>query len=297
MNEPDQAPHVREAAQIFLRLREDPENAALKAERDAFLARGAVERAAYEKLTRAWLAARKGRKRSNGRTMLLLMGIITGSLYLFSDTLRVYLQADNRTGLEARQITLASGDTADLDAGSAIADDTDAPTRHVTLLQGAAYFDVETDARRFVVEAGALVAEALGTEFAVSRADDAVFVSVSEGTVEVRAGSKVWTINTGQRLRWAEDSARITQIAPSDVAAWRRGQLVTDGMSFAEVVEILDRRISGEIVITDSALARSSVVGGLDLTRPDQALRTLAAVRGATITAIPPLVTFVQPGD
>lgn len=297
MPKPDQEHHVREAARIFLRLREDPDNTSLLAERDAYLAEGEAQRAAYDKLNRAWTAARSKPRPRRGSLVVWLLVCLT-TLYFAANPVRVFLLADHQTGRHQQQVALASGDIADLDAGSAITDATDGPSRQVTLLEGAAFFDVRPGSSDFRVMAGPVNVQVLGTGFEVARLRDGVIVAVAEGEVLVTSNGERWTLGPGQRLKWAGASnAVLDTVNAADVAVWRRNQLVTDGMTFAEVAAIIDRRLPGTILITDSALAESSVAGGLDLTRPEQALRLLATVRGADVTSIPPLLTVVTPGE
>ncbi|MEM6891956.1 MAG: hypothetical protein AAF636_28155, partial [Pseudomonadota bacterium] len=52
-----------EAAMLFLALSEDPDNPELAKDRDAFLARGKAERAAYRKIETGWVVS-GGRTRS-----------------------------------------------------------------------------------------------------------------------------------------------------------------------------------------------------------------------------------------
>ncbi|MEM0944264.1 MAG: hypothetical protein AAGI70_09980, partial [Pseudomonadota bacterium] len=59
------------------------------------------------------------------------------------------------------------------------------------------------------------------------------------------------------------------------------------GMNVAEVVEILDRRLPGEIILWNSDLGDIQVAGTLDLSRPEDALRTLASASGAEVTIAP----------
>lgn len=293
MSDADRQDRVREATRIFLRLREDPENTALLAAREAFLARGPTEREVYEKLVRAWQAARERRPMRSGGLLLLLCAVLAG-LYVAADPLRIQFLADHVTDYRHEAVMLESGDAAVLDAGSALSDDTISGERRVALLRGAAFFEVDPSERRFVVEAGDVTAEVIGTSFEISRLRDAVLVTVAEGSLRVTTAGESWRLSAGERLRWNQgEGGTIEAIAPANVAAWRDGQLVTDGMSFGEVAEVLDRRLSGRILVLDGELSASTVSGGLDLTRPEAALQTLAEVRSARVISAPPFVTVI----
>ena len=296
MSDPSDEGLVREATRLFLRLREDPENEQLIEERDAFLARGEAERRAYDQLLRAWqLTGRKRRPRRSN--LILILAMLVASVYFANEPLRIFWLADFRTQLERTQLRLASGDSIDLDARSAVIDGTDGDQRRVALLQGAAFFDVDTKSRPFVVEIGALSAHAIGTAFETARLQDAVFVAVSEGLVEVRLNSASWHLTAGERLRWTpDDHVTVEAISIDSVATWRNDRLIADGMTFEQVANVIDRRLPGRIVIYDGALAGALVSGGLDLDEPMQALRTLAAAEEARVISAPGLVTLILPG-
>ncbi|WP_299851409.1 FecR domain-containing protein [uncultured Roseovarius sp.] len=88
---------------------------------------------------------------------------------------------DLYTRFEPMQAALVSGGRLHLDAGSAITDNTDSDTRAVTLLQGAAFFDVAKNPRPFEVMVGDLRVRVRGTAFETAWIDDVIEISVSEG--------------------------------------------------------------------------------------------------------------------
>ncbi|MEM6678905.1 MAG: FecR domain-containing protein [Pseudomonadota bacterium] len=282
-----------EAAALFLKLQEHPEDIDRRRARDAFLARGPAARDAYRTIARAYEAAAPPR-RSRPLTALVvaLALIITGAGA--APVLRTHWLADVATDLAPMTIALASGDRAHLDATSALADDTEGAMRAVTLLDGAAFFTVARDTRPFIVKAGALEAEALGTAFEVAIHGASTVVTVLEGSVAVRIGAQSWRLSAGEQIRASEDGAVSRHPIRLDaVASWRSDRLVAEGMSFAEVAAILDRRLAGPVFVLDEELAAATVTGGFDLTRPLSALRILAAARQGSVIAAPPLATLV----
>ncbi|MEM8793571.1 MAG: FecR domain-containing protein [Pseudomonadota bacterium] len=284
---------VREATRILLRLKEDPENDALLKERDAFLARGAAERAAYDEVLRAWKLT-GGKRRPKTLYVFVLLGTLLASLYLASGPARIYLLADFRTGLERAAVTLDSGDRAEMDARSALVDETEGDARRVTLLQGAAFFEVDTRERPFAVSVGSLTIRALGTAFETARIDDIVLVAVAEGEVEILTGVDRLTLEAGEQLRWSPKAgAAVDAVEPGAIAAWRQDWLITDGLTFEQVADVIDRRLQSRIVILDDELAQSRILGGLDLGDPALALRTLAAAEGARVVTAPPFVSLI----
>lgn len=82
---------------------------------------------------------------------------------------------------------LPDGSFVELNEGALVEADFTAERRGVRLLRGEAHFVVAKDPTRpFVVSAGALSVRAVGTEFAVRLAPNAVDVLVTEGSVAVR---------------------------------------------------------------------------------------------------------------
>lgn len=287
----------REAAGILLRLSEDPEDTKAIAERDAFLARGPDQKKAYEKAARAWNAA--GQKRSGpSSSAIVVLAILFASVFIFANPWRVGWRADFSTAQATGTFVLQSGDTVVLDASSAIRDDTEMDVRAVTLLEGSAYFDVATDGRPFVINAQDVSIEVLGTAFEVAQFDQAIQISVTEGLVDVRAPAGSWQLAAEQNLYLtAEGEARLTQVTTDAVALWREDFLVTDGLTFAQVVDLLDRRMRGTVIVTSRELATGEMTGGLDLSEPERALRTLVAARGARLISAPFVGSLILPGN
>lgn len=287
---------AEEAANILRRLDEDPADSLAMDEKRAFLARGEAERRTYALAERAFSAARTGlkaRDRRQARYAFALLGAVLASAYLGWEPMSVALRADLRSGLTTEAAALKSGDQIILDASSAIADQSDAEIRSVNLLRGAAFFDVETDGRSFVVTTGDVAVEVIGTEFEVSRLGDDVRVSVSEGVVEVRQEGRAVTLTAGQQVVVSEDELTETSVDLEDVARWRHGELTLTGLTLAEAASEIDRRLSGRVVVLGAALRNTQVGGMLDLAVPENALQTLAATGNATVLRSTPLLTVI----
>ena len=299
MADPEYERLLDEAAEIFLGLRSAPKDPALLNERDEFLKRGQAERDAYSRIARAWAASgqkpRVWRPPSIAVAMLVFIGAIA---YFSSPQIRLLLLADHITGLEPQRIELSTGDIVDLDASSALADNANTNTRNISLLRGAAFFTVQNEARSFIVIAGDVTVEALGTAFEISFLDDEVAVATYEGQVKIIADGYTWQLNPGERfVRSDSNEAAVTPVELSGIASWRGDRLVADGMTFAQVAAVLDRRLTGEVVVFADALRNSRVTGSFDLQQPMSALRLLAATRGAHISNLQPVVTVILPAN
>lgn len=296
-HEDNERERTREAVQIIRRLDEHPGDRAAQRDRDAYLARGPLEQATYDRTLRAMGGAETSLRRDrNKRYVLAIVGAFLASLAFAWQPLKLSIMADFQTGRQVQDVQLASGDVVVLDAASAIEDETDEAVRGINLLAGAGYFDVDTSQRSFVVQVGSATVETLGTAFEVSRQRATIQVSVAEGSVRVRQNGQERVVEAGERLRWKDGpSTALETVDAATIAAWRDDTLVTDGMTVGEVAAILDRRIPGSVVVLSEKLQNTVVSGRLDLARPTDALRTLAATVDAQVNALAPFGAMLRP--
>lgn len=285
---------AEQAASILRRLDENPDDSDAIKDRDAFLARGDAERRTYNNVQRAFSGAKQGLTNKNRRNYIAVLAFLLASIYFAWEPTRVFLLANHRTQFVTENVVLASGDGATLDASSAISDSTDDQVRKVDLLKGAGYFTVNKNGRRFVVLAGDVTVEALGTEFEVSRFGGNVIVSVREGLVEVSRSENSWQLRPGERMRISFQGTRAFQVGSSSVAGWRDQKLLMDGMTFGDVASIIGRRLPGRVIVLGNQLKSIQLAGGLDLTQPLSALQTVAAASEASVYQITPYLTIVR---
>lgn len=103
-------------------------------------------------------------------------------------------------GLTAMHITLPSGSMVDLQPGAQIDyDESLWDTERKIQLTGAATFDV-TKGRSFTVITDNGAVRVLGTQFTVDSHDDSFLVDVTEGRVEVTAGTQKEILTAGMRF-------------------------------------------------------------------------------------------------
>ena len=156
---------------------------------------------------------------------------------------------------EQKEIHLADGSTVSLNGNSKIqtADDFGTSSRHLSLV-GEAYFEVAEDkSKPFVVTAGKVTAEALGTKFNVRKADkdEAVQLSVVEGKVRFS------DLNHQQELILVADQvAHFDPISgklqmdgnnAADEAAWRLQKLVFKDSDFPSAAQRIERQFGVQI--------------------------------------------------
>lgn len=288
---------VEEAADIFFRLHETPDDAELIARRDAFLASGESQRVAYSQVAKSW--AGSGRKPGPSKSLVLGMCLALGLAgFLLFEPVHNHLRADHKTRNQTQSIELASRDRAVLDARSMLADDTDGTVREVELLQGAAFFDVLGDGRTFVVQAGEVEIEVLGTAFEVTKDSGAVTVAVQKGRVRVQGEGVDRYLGAGDTVTVSQVSdSVIRQVDARAVASWREDRLVADSLTFHDVATIIERRLPGSIFIPDRQLSEARVSGVFHLNDPHKALAALAAVKDARIFLKTPFATLILPAD
>lgn len=202
--------------------------------------------------------------------------------------LRLRADAITATG-ERRLVVLADGSRVTLDTDSAIAVTIDETGRHLTLLEGRAFFEVTPDAARpFDVAAGPAKVRVTGTAFAVGfTADDAVMVQVRSGRVEAGAAGRSRALGAGDALRLdGTGPGIVTHPDPAQELGWLDGRLVFVDRPLGDVLAELDRYLPGRILVTDPAIAARRVTGNYRLDDPAGSTLALAAVAGAEVTQI-----------
>jgi transmembrane sensor len=230
-----------------------------------------------------------------GRRGFLVGGVLSGLIAAgFGGFLLFHPGVENiATGLgEVRRIPLADGSVASLNTDSRIAVAIGKMARHVKLEDGEAWFQVAHDkSRPFIVEAGQVRVEAVGTAFSVRRRDDGADVLVTEGAVET------WVVGHEQERRRiaagamgfvaAATSAVEVKQAPEKIdraLAWRNGEIALDGESLAYAAAEINRYNERKLVIDDPDLAREPLVGYFRTNEPENFGKAVAGMLGAQVT-------------
>lgn len=332
-NEEDQDAGLIEATDWLLRLEAAPHDPALVRAFEAWLEESDTHRDAFARASRAWRLAgevppayahlwqpnaprraaappfaRASTRPAPARTRrwraVAAVTALAACLLalLFHPALLLRLQADYITATGAsRTLALADGSTVELGAGSALAVDLTEHRRKVRLLAGEAFFDVRPDpARPFVVDAGGIDVEVIGTAFNVRLSSSTTSVELARGAVALA----YVTEDARSHARLAPGQMAVVDrrtgmvetspIAPDDIAAWRSGRLFVQDAAIGAVVEQIQRYHGAWISLPDSALAAQKVTGLYDLHDPDRALRALVQPYGGTVREISPLVRVLS---
>ena len=189
--------------------------------------------------------------------------------------LMVALQADHHTAIgEQREIRLEDGTRLWLNTASAVDIAYQASTRTVILRSGEIFIETASDGagRPFYVQTPCGRIQALGTRFAVRRAESHVRVDVFDGLVEIRNDAGlVQRVPAGRGTRF--DAGKIAAVEAADPAreAWTRGIVMANDIPLEQLVGELARHWRGHIGVAPD-VANLKVMGVYPAADIDRAL-------------------------
>jgi transmembrane sensor len=242
-----------------------------------------------------WMHRRPARRRGIIATAAALAAAAAVVIALMPNLL-LRITADYATGTaQLRDVTLPDGSIVRLAAGSALDVDYAAGERHVRLLAGGAFFEVEPDAARpFRVSTGTIETIVLGTAFDVRLNDDGATVAVRHGAVRVQGASFREQLGPGDWIRATASDVEHGRGPADQAGAWLRGELVARDETVSDVVDELRAYFHGTIIVTDDELAARRVTGIYALDDPAQTLRAIALTHRATLRQISPWVLVLS---
>ena len=151
-------------------------------------------------------------------------------------------------------VILADGTTVHLNAGSKLTYPVRfAGKRRVVALEGEAYFEVSKDSlRRFLVNAGDMEVEALGTAFNVKayEEDDEVVTTLFEGSVRTAVGKEFVILSPDESAVFNKSSHILSVNHPTNASyarLWRTNELAFSGESLEEIAVLLNRMYNVEV--------------------------------------------------
>ncbi len=329
---PNEDPALRSQAVDWLRrLEQAPTDMALRAEIDAWLSQDVRHRQAYDDAASLWTQAPKPEPEAipapdlaaalpgglpNGpvlwdRTQALPrrwgvaamagLALLAAAAFVAFPTVQLWTMADHRTGAgELREIALDDGSRLTLDGRTAIAVSSTAAQRTVDLLSGQAFFEVAPAARPFVVTARGVtirVAASGKAVFDVTAPDEGVAVAVQSGAVSVSetALGAIAEVMAGLQLKLPRNRGPFVEpIRPGEVAAWRDRRLAFREMPLRDAVREIARSLDTIVVFADERIADQPVTATVDLSRPDEALRTVVQLKGGRVTTFTPYLTVIS---
>lgn len=173
------------------------------------------------------------------------------------------LTADHRTAVGERYaFAPMSGVKVEMNSRTALSliDAADRGAGGVSLVAGEAFITAQDLGQSFRVKAGPVSASTRGAQFNVQRLDGGVRVACVTGAVECTGGDRPILLRANEQVFVAANGAtRRSAIDADKATAWRRGLLIFEGASLAEVVDQINLYRSGKIVLANAAL------GGLEV--------------------------------
>jgi transmembrane sensor len=214
----------------------------------------------------AWRLARAGRRRFLIGAGTAIAASLAGAAFLFGRGTEYGTEIG-----EIRRVPLTDGSTMVINTASQAIVDLEKVRRHVRIRQGELWFQVAKDAKRpFVVEAGRVRVQAVGTAFAVRRREAGADIFVTEGVVEawaedaaaphirIAAGEHVFVADNAEVLRSPVSATSVYR-----ALAWREGKIDLAGVTLADAAAEFNRYNHRQLVIVDPGIARESFDGTL----------------------------------
>lgn len=163
-------------------------------------------------------------------------------------------------------LALADGTKIELNTNTVVRVLLDRKSRSVQIEKGEAFFDVKHDASRpFTVTAGNARIVDLGTQFAVRRNDGRLRVTLVEGRAELSvANSKPQQLLPGDIALATAKSVSVTRKQVYSVdreLSWRRGVLIFDNTTLADVAAQFNRYNRTKLVLTNEVVGKITVGG------------------------------------
>lgn len=325
----------REAADWFLKMQEPDAEQRHRPAFDQWLARGAMHRAAYNRIANLYLTSEnvdwinlppaqpvRGTMR---RTTFAIIGLAMLVSFLVWKLMfspmgtsgpelaaspapgrdMVAAQLVTRLG-EIRAVRLADGSRLTLDTDTLVTVDFRKAMRMLRVEHGRARFDVAHEPRPFIVDAGESEVVAHGTTFDVSVLErDTVHVHLLRGSVEVRR-SELASGRRGPALAWLRPGEGVS-IADRDPAAvpvkpvreavadWPSGSVDFKAATLGDVVRMANRYSATKIRLGDRQMAAIPVSGVFRVTDADKLATSLALLLNLQLARKPGEIVLMIP--
>jgi ferric-dicitrate binding protein FerR (iron transport regulator) len=174
--------------------------------------------------------------------------------------------------------------------------------RRVSLV-GTGLFQVKPDpGHPFIIEAGGLDVEVLGTTFQIAAIspEEIHEVVVLEGRVRVtdRNSGEAWTLGENERIRWdpAKKTGEKQYDETGNAYAWQSGILQFKGMALSDVLEVLYKNYSVKVIITKPEMQACRYSSRFNKAEIDEVLQTIAESFGMVLKTSPTGVYYLTGG-
>jgi transmembrane sensor len=177
-------------------------------------------------------------------------------------------------------VWLADGSSADLNTATTLRVRIAEGVRQVELLRGEALFHVaQGRARPFDVLLEGRMVRAIGTVFDVVRTPSRLTVTVAEGRVRFssREARQAVLLAAGDQLVAVPNRHLLLRhVDPSVASDWRRGYLVYQNSTLAEIVDDLNRYFPRKVTVVDAAAKEQKFSGVLRMDQESAVLGRLS---------------------
>jgi transmembrane sensor len=152
---------------------------------------------------------------------------------------------------------------------------------------------------KFVVHAGPLAVSVLGTQFDVNSRAGSTKVILNSGRVAVERDSRLphkkLLLVPGDLVETSPTTSALgrRQVRPALYSGWAQGRLRFQQTPVRDVVQLLRDSYGLQVVVTDSALLRKTIVGEVPTTTPDVLLAALGKVLNSDVVRTGNAVRFV----
>jgi len=161
--------------------------------------------------------------------------------------------------------------------------------RHARIIEliGEAFFTVTPKPDQpFLVRTGAVTTRVLGTAFDIQRyaGDRVTQIAVVSGRVATGGPVAPVVVPAGAVAHATDSSVTVSAGDPDRIVAWTQGRLIFRNASVTAMLAALGRWYGYEFRLADSVLAESHVSIGFNADQPEEALNTVKAVLGVSMT-------------
>ncbi|MEI8573427.1 DUF4880 domain-containing protein [Methylomonas sp. LW13] len=188
-------------------------------------------------------------------------------------------QADYCTAVgEIKTVQLSDGSQVTLNSGTALNVNMRNGRRHVQLVRGEAFFEVQHDSQHpFQVDGRYSNTRVLGTRFVVKEDADSDTVSVVNGVVEVsRDRQNPATLNANDSVEvGARHQGEIRHQPADNATAWLKGSVSFDNVPLKKVIAEIGRYRRGSLIIRNQVSQDMKVSGRFDIRDTDKTLESL----------------------
>jgi transmembrane sensor len=182
---------------------------------------------------------------------------------------------------KTKELTLPDGSSVYLNSNSSIRykSNWNADEERIIELDGEAFFKVTHTAnhQKFVVKAGKLDVEVLGTEFNVLSRKTRSFVVLKKGKVKLAvAGEKDLIMKPGELVEVSSSQAvRTLVVNPEKYSSWRNNILTFDATPLKEIARVIEENYDLKISIPSKELASERFTGAIPVDENIDVLLTM----------------------